>query len=154
MISSIIDVGITLIDKLFPDKDKAELEKQKLRNLNDAAAIAAKVKELEAIYELALQTDKNQTTINKAEAKRDSLFIAGWRPFIGWICGIAVAFNFLLTPIINQLLTVLYNYGSIEKLTLITSLDMSELWTVLLGMLGLGGLRTYEKLKHVARKRL
>ena len=127
MISSIIDVGITLIDKLFPDKDKAELEKQKLRNLNDAAAIAAKVKELEAIYELALQTDKNQTTINKAEAKRDSLFIAGWRPFIGWICGIAVAFNFLLTPIINQLLTVLYNYGSIEKLTLITPLDMSEL---------------------------
>ena len=154
MISSIIDVGITLIDKLFPDKDKAELEKQKLRNLNDAAAIAAKVKELEAIYELALQTDKNQTTINKAEAKRDSLFIAGWRPFIGWICGIAVAFNFLLTPIINQLLTVLYNYGSIEKLTLITSLDMSELWTVLLGMLGLGGLRTYEKLKNVARKKL
>lgn len=77
-----------------------------------------------------------QAEINKVEAQNRSMFVSGWRPFIGWICGIAFAFHYIVMPL-------LLSYTDIEPV----EFDTNSLFTVLMGMLGLGGLRTYEKLK-------
>ena len=79
-----------------------------------------------------------QTKINLAEASHRTLFVAGWRPFIGWICGFALAYNF----IIRDLFIWITKTSDAPP-----ALQMEHLMTVLLGMLGLGGLRTYEKIK-------
>lgn len=78
-----------------------------------------------------------QTKINEVEAQHRSLFVAGWRPAIGWVCGLAFAYHYVAFPIIRTI------YPDIE----FPVLDTEPLFTVLLGMLGLGGLRTFEKLK-------
>ena len=79
-----------------------------------------------------------QTKINAVEAQHRTLFVAGWRPFIGWICGVALAYNFVIRDL----------FIWITKTTETPpALQMDHLMTVLLGMLGLGGLRTYEKIK-------
>ena len=77
-----------------------------------------------------------QAEINKVEAQHRSMFDAGWRPFIGWICGIAFAFHYIVMPL-------LLAYTDMKPI----EFDTNSLFTVLMGMLGLGGLRTYEKLK-------
>jgi hypothetical protein len=77
-----------------------------------------------------------QAEINKVEAQNRSMFVAGWRPFIGWICGFAFGFHYIVMPL-------LLAYTDIEPV----EFDTNSLFTVLMGMLGLGGLRTYEKLK-------
>jgi len=90
---------------------------------------------------------QGQLDINKTEAQHGSIFVAGWRPAIGWICGIALGWNYILQPIISWAAFV---YGT--DLAAAPSLDTAELTTILLGMLGLGGLRTYEKRLGVARR--
>ena len=77
-----------------------------------------------------------QAEINKVEAQNRSMFVAGWRPFIGWVCGFAFAFHYIVMPL-------LLAYTDIKPV----EFDTNSLFTVLMGMLGLGGLRTYEKLK-------
>ena len=79
-----------------------------------------------------------QTKINEIEAGHRSIFVAGWRPFIGWICGFALAYNFVIRDLFIWVL---------QPEEIPPALQMEHLMTVLLGMLGLGGLRTYEKLK-------
>ena len=87
------------------------------------------------------QVQLSQSEINKTEAASASLFVAGWRPFIGWICGVAMAYHFILQPFIAFLFSV---FGHPIHLP---PFDMNTLYTVLMGMLGLGTLRTVEKLK-------
>lgn len=77
-----------------------------------------------------------QAEINKVEAQNRSMFVSGWRPFIGWICGFAFGFHYIVMPL-------LLAYTDIKPI----EFDTNSLFTVLMGMLGLGGLRTYEKLK-------
>lgn len=77
-----------------------------------------------------------QAEINKVEAQNRSMFVSGWRPFIGWICGLAFGFHYIVMPL-------LLAYTDIKPV----EFDTNSLFTVLMGMLGLGGLRTYEKLK-------
>ena len=91
------------------------------------------------------QSDNQQVEINKAEAASSMLFVAGWRPFIGWVCGAAIAYQFILTPIIAYLL-VLFAPG-----TPFPQIDTSWLMELTVAMLGLGGLRTIEKLKGVTK---
>ena len=76
--------------------------------------------------------------INAVEAQHRTLFVAGWRPFIGWICGVALAYNFVVRDLIIWLTPTFETPPALQ---------MDHLMTVLLGMLGLGGLRTYEKIK-------
>jgi hypothetical protein len=92
---------------------------------------AIKGKELDPKTIIELQAE-----INKIEAQHRSLFVSGWRPFIGWICGFAFAFHYIVMPLLQS-------YTDIK----IVEFDTNSLFTVLMGMLGLGGLRTYEKLK-------
>lgn len=79
-----------------------------------------------------------QTKINEIEAGHRTVFVAGWRPFIGWVCGVALAYNFVIRDLF---------IWALDPQEVPPALQMEHLMTVLLGMLGLGGLRTYEKVK-------
>lgn len=89
---------------------------------------------------------EGQLEINKMEAQHSSIFVAGWRPGVGWICATALGWNYILQPIISWI-AVANGFDLAQAPTL----DTAELTTILLGMLGLGGLRTYEKTLGVAR---
>tara|TARA_Y100001970_G_C13447820_1_gene468895 strand:- start:17 stop:397 length:381 start_codon:yes stop_codon:yes gene_type:complete len=79
-----------------------------------------------------------QTKINEIEAGHRTVFVAGWRPFIGWVCGVALAYNFIIRDLF---------IWALDPQDVPPALQMEHLMTVLLGMLGLGGLRTFEKVK-------
>tara|TARA_S200002703_G_scaffold133860_1_gene122146 strand:- start:1307 stop:1711 length:405 start_codon:yes stop_codon:yes gene_type:complete len=107
---------------------------------------AAAEREIEAQLTTHLaKIDLAQLDINKTEAAHRSIFVSGWRPFIGWSCGLAMCLNFLLFPLASF---VLAQTGHLIELP---TLDMSEMMPVLMGMLGLGGLRTVEKIKQVSK---
>jgi len=95
---------------------------------------------------LAMSPNDAQIELNKIEAQHRSIFVAGWRPFIGWVCGLALFYNFILRDIISWLIKI-YD----PTLTPAPELAMQHLITVLMGMLGLGGLRTFEKVKGVSK---
>lgn len=118
-----IDLAKVAIEKIWPDK--TEKEKAEL-----AAAVAMV---------------QGQLDINKAEAASGSTFVGGWRPFIGWVCGMAFAWNWCGLPVAMFVLTYL------GKPMQLAQADMTEMMPVLMGMLGLGALRSYEKTKGVAR---
>lgn len=82
-----------------------------------------------------------QTAVNLQEAKSDKLFVAGWRPWIGWTCGMIFAVNFIIGPVVNWVFVLRHIPGEFPKM------DLSEAMPVLLGMLGLGTMRTYEKVQ-------
>jgi hypothetical protein len=83
--------------------------------------------------------------VNKVEAASRSVFVAGWRPFVGWACGVSLAWSYICQPILTFAL-VQAGYG-VE----LPALDMSQMMPVLMGMLGLGGLRSFEKYKGVSK---
>lgn len=118
-----LDLAKTVVNTLFPDKTEAE--KQQL-----AAAVTLV---------------QGQLAVNQAEATNPSIFVAGWRPFIGWVCGAALVYHYIARPMLPWLLAL---FG--QPVVPIPPLDMGDLITILLGMLGLGGLRTYEKKQGVA----
>ena len=89
--------------------------------------------------------DLAQLDINKQEAAHRSVFVAGWRPFVGWCCGISLAWSYICQPII---VFILAQTGNLVDLP---ALDMSQMMPVLMGMLGLGGLRSFEKYKRVSK---
>ena len=121
-----------LLDKIIPDPAARELAKQELLRSERQADLEE--------FKLAIQADQLQTEINKTEAASDDRFVAGWRPFIGWVCGIAFAYHFVLQPFLAFALV-----AAGQNVTL-PVFDMDALSTVLMGMLGLGGLRTVEKI--------
>ena len=107
---------------------------------------AAAEREIEAQLTTHLaKIDLAQLDINKTEAAHRSIFVAGWRPFIGWSCGLAMCLNFLIFPLASF---VLAQTGHLVELP---NLDMTQMMPVLMGMLGLGGLRTVEKIKQVSK---
>lgn len=114
-----------ILDQFFPDP---------------AQAAAAKLKMLEMMQ----NGDLAQLGVNQAEASNPSLFVSGWRPFIGWVCGSAFAWNYLFGPLITQLLLIAGHPVTYAPL------ELGEMMPVLLGMLGLGGMRTFEKLQGKA----
>ena len=91
------------------------------------------------------QIDIAQLEINKQEAAHRNIFVAGWRPFIGWSCGFAMCYAYIIQPIT---VFILAQTGNLVNLP---TLDLSEMMPVLLGMLGLGGLRSFEKYKKVSK---
>ena len=93
----------------------------------------------------AQELAKGQLEINKAEAQSRNVFIAGWRPFIGWTCGVAMAYNYVVHPI------MIFTLAQLDYLVAIPALDLSEMMPVLMGMLGLGGLRSFEKFKGISK---
>ena len=110
----------------------------------EAAAKAKQEIEQQLTTHLA-QIDLAQLEINKAEASHRSVFVAGWRPFIGWTCGLALAWTYVGVPILQ------FALAQTGHLIDLPALDMSQMMPVLMGMLGLGGLRTFEKFKKVSK---
>ncbi len=137
-LGSLFDFGGKVIDKIFPDKTEAAKAKLKMFEM----AQAGEFKALEADLEFA----KQQTEINKEEAKSNSLFVSGWRPGAAWVCVAAMGVNYLVVPLVTWVSPM---WGIAPPSG---RLDMGELMYLLTGMLGLGGLRTYEKLKGVSSK--
>jgi hypothetical protein len=136
-----ISLGLNFIgkiaDKIWPDpaaKAAGMLELERLRQTGELAVLTAET-------ELA----KGQLAINAEEAKSASLFVAGWRPFIGWVCGVAFAYHFILQPLIS------YIMATRGQVVVLPAFDMDALNTVLLGMLGIGGMRSFEKYKGVTK---
>lgn len=108
---------------------------------NKAAEIEAKLAELQVA---AIQA---QTKINEVEAASPSLFVSGWRPFVGWVCGLGFAYTFLINPLLALVITVY------RPELILPVLNSSELTTILIGMLGLVGARSFERYNEVERKK-
>lgn len=90
--------------------------------------------------------DAQQIQVNAVEAANTNVFVSGWRPFIGWVCGLAFAYKFVIQPF---LIFAFVASGSDFDVKALPILDWAEMSTVLLGLLGLGGLRSFEKIKGV-----
>jgi hypothetical protein len=131
MIQTLIAPILSLLDKVIPDAG----ERAKLAH--EIATLAER-----QAHEIAIA----QIEVNKAEAGSSSIFKGGWRPFIGWTCGTAFAYHFVLQPL---LIFILVSAG--QPVPELPAFDMGALMTVLGGMLGLGGLRTFEKFKGVTK---
>lgn len=112
------------------------------------AAAKAKAEAMAMVIDAAQKADQAQLEVNKAEAASGSLFIAGWRPFVGWACGVACAWNWIGLPL------GLFVVAAIGRPMELRPLDLSEMMPLLIGMLGMGGLRTFEKVQGVAREGL
>ena len=125
MLSSLIAPVTSLLDKFIPDADT----KQKIAH--EIATMSQK-----HAQELA----KGQLEVNMIEAAHKSLLVAGWRPFVGWVCGVGLAYNVIIAQILGIWFTV-------------PEVDPSLLTPVLMGMLGMGAMRSYEKAKGVQREK-
>jgi hypothetical protein len=127
LIGPIIDKALDLIPN---SNDRARAKEDLERKLISAVVTA----------------NKAQTKINEIEAGHVSMFVAGWRPFIGWVCGFGVAWVFVVQP------TLIWLMASFDiGITNIPEIDTDGLFQLVIGMLGMSGLRTYEKLKGVSR---
>jgi hypothetical protein len=123
---------LKIVDKIIPDptaKAQMQIELLKLQS-------SAEFKEIDAQLEMA----RNQTSVNVEEAKNANIFVSGWRPFIGWTCGFIFVSNYIGVPLLAWL-SPWFDIPPPPRL------DIGEVLPVLLGMLGLGGLRTAEKIK-------
>ena len=125
ILNSLIGPVTGLLDKFIEDKDKKNAIAFELATMAEKHA-----------QELA----KGQLEVNKTEAAHKSLFVAGWRPAIGWICGMALLYSTILAPILGIWFTV-------------PPVDSALLTSVLMGMLGLGAMRTVEKAKGIQREK-
>lgn len=104
------------------------------------------------LLEMDMQERLAQLAVNAREAGHRSVFVAGWRPFIGWVCGVALAYHFILQPLlVNSVIVLGRMYELPVTATDFPPMELGSLQTVLLGMLGLGGLRTFEKFKGIAK---
>ena len=119
-----------LIDRAFPNSGEREQKK-----------LEYQAKILDALN----SNDLAQMEVNKVEAASGRLFVSGWRPFIGWVCGAAFAYHFVIQPFIA------FAISSAGYAIVLPAFDMGELSTVLMGMLGLGGMRSFEKIKGAVK---
>ena len=128
LLDAIVGAVGSVLDKVIPDTNARAQAKEEL-----AKAV------LQDDFQLAL----SQIQVNQEEAKSENIFKSGWRPSIGWACSLTFILNFVLFPIINYFL-VMFGYQAI-----LIPFDTNTLMTVLGGLLGIGGLRTIEKIKGV-----
>lgn len=131
MLQALIGPVAGLLDKFIEDKD------QKAKLAHEIATMSEK-----HAQSLALA----QIEVNKTEAASGSIFKGGWRPAVGWVCAIAFAYHFIVQPL---LIFILAMFGA--EIPNLPSFDMGTLLTVLGGMLGIGGLRSYEKTKGLTK---
>jgi len=129
-VTALLDIGGKVIDRIWPDPTQAanaKFELFKLQQSGELSQIAGQLK------------------INEVEAANPNIFVSGWRPFIGWVCGSGLVYAFIGQPLLSWASSI-YNFA------IPPTLDVSTLLSVLGGLLGLGSMRTIEKLNGVASK--
>jgi hypothetical protein len=131
LLDTLVGPVTSIIDKIIPDKDQAAKLAHEIATMSEKMANEQMLAQLE---------------VNKAEAASGSLFKGGWRPAIGWICGLALFWSFILQPFLVFFLLV---FG--VDLPPLPEIGTADLMPILLGMLGLGGLRSYEKVQKVTK---
>jgi hypothetical protein len=125
-ISAILNIGNTLINKLFPDPAQAAQAQLELIKLQQSGELATMVA---------------QTDINKVEAASDSIFVAGWRPFCGWVGGAGLAYASIVEPLMRFIASLSGYTGSFP------AIDTTITMQILFGLLGLGAMRSFDKAK-------
>ena len=138
-LSLLISPIAKIIDKLIPDKEAASKAKLELIRLEQEGELA----ELSAMVEM----NKAQAEVNKQEAAHKSLFVAGWRPALGWTCAIGIFWQFVGHPLAS------FGLSLADVQAELPSINTESLFELVLAMLGMGGLRTYEKLKGISREK-
>ncbi len=121
-----------VLDRIIPDKNarkeaREQFEAEMLRGLNSVS--------------------EGQLEINKVEAAHKSIFVAGWRPFIGWVCGAGIAWSFLVQPLLA------WGLALWKPEVTLPALQTEGLYQLVMAMLGMGSLRTFEKIKGVSREK-
>ncbi len=139
-ITVLLDVGKMAINRIWPDPVKQAEEERRLIELSQKGDLAAMNAEVQLLL--------GQIEINKAEAKHKSIFVAGWRPFVGWVGGLAFAYASILEPLMRFVATINGYEGQFPII------DTNMTMQVLLGMLGLGLMRSYEKKNGVHKDSL
>lgn len=144
IIASLLPILGSVIDKIIPNV--AEREKVKLE-----LQVRLAEQELE-FAKLLSANDQGQIEINKQEAQSNSLFVSGWRPFVGWTCAVGVSWAFVFKPVLDWTVALLSRF--FPQLVGFTTpvLNTGELLSLLLGLLGMGGFRMMEKKWGVANK--
>ena len=139
LLGGLFDVAKSIIGRIWPDPAQQAEAQMRLLQLQQTGELAR----------LAADTDlaKLQIQTNIEEAKSGSLFIAGWRPFVGWTCGIAFAYAYVLLPFLQFLAFAFGTAEMVTQLALLPELDLAGMLPVLFGMLGLGALRSVEKVR-------
>lgn len=135
-VNAVASIGGKLIDRLWPDPAQAAEAKLKLLEMQQTGELAKMTAETDLM--------KGQLAVDQTEAANTNVFVSGWRPFVGWVCGSAFAVHFIVLPLLN------FAMMEMGRKEVVLTFDMQTLLTVLLGMLGLGGMRTLEKVKGVA----
>lgn len=131
MLTQLIGPITSLLDKFIPDADEKAKLAHEIATLAERNAHENRIAQIET---------------NREEAKHRSVFVAGWRPFIGWVCGVALAYHFIVQPMVIFIIVAMG-----KKVGVLPDFDMYTLVTILGGLLGLGGLRTYEKSKGITK---
>ena len=126
-----------LLDTILPNPEAKAAAILELRKEENAQALEQ--------MQIELQTNKMQADINLEEAKHSNLFVSGARPFIMWICGVAFGYHFIIQPLLAFIMAANGNKVDLPEF------DMNALNTVLLGMLGLGGMRSFDKMKGTSK---
>ena len=129
IVAPVLEIGRTLIDRFFPNKEEARRAEATFLTM----AAEGELKQIIA-----------QLEINAREAAHPSVFVAGWRPFFGWAGGIGFIYATMLQPLLTW-------WAQIKGVPAPPILNIDLLWVVITGMLGIGGLRTFEKSKGVAK---
>lgn len=130
-VGKLINKVFGIIDKSVKDKDEAERLKAELNMA-------------------FLNSDLAQMEVNKTEAVHQSVFVAGWRPAVGWTCAAGLFYNYIFQPLAG---TFMVYFDPSFDVTNLPDLDIAELMTILAGMLGFGGMRTIEKMQGVSREK-
>lgn len=131
IISTLMPIVTDVIGRFLPEDPQKRAEAE--REINAALA------------ENLAKIDLAQIEVNKVEAASRSLFVSGWRPCVGWVCAAALGYTYVLQP---MFIFILAQTGHLVEMP---ALDIAGLMPILMGLLGLGGLRSYEKVKGVAK---
>lgn len=136
-IKGILDPIVAIINKVIPDKTAAAAAQAQLQTLVLQGQLSEEMTQLTSVT--AAQSD-----IDKVEASNSSTFVAGWRPMIGWVCAAALAYQYLLKPLVLAGFSMAH-----QVIPAMPGID-DQLWQLMFGMLGMGALRSFDKTKGVA----
>lgn len=137
-LDTIIAEGLKIVNKFIKDPQEAAKAQIQMLEIKQSTEF----KQIES----ALQEKQMQADVNKVEASNEHLFVSGWRPFIGWVCGCSIALQFLVFPLLS------WGFGFAGYAISFPELPSEMLYGMIFGMLGIGGMRSYEKVKSSTNK--